>query len=151
MQRFDVVYKVLVIPIASPILVGIYDKNDNLIKSISNDGKTSDILPAIFKEILDNFKLDSILYVNGPGSYMSIKVAYLFLKTLSIVKTIELKATNGFNFNQNSPIKALGKKYFINSKDDTITVEFLKENQQLKEFLLPDKLDISLFSKDSFK
>ena len=41
---------------------------------------------------------------------MAIKVAYLFLKTISISKNIELESCSGFEFNKNSPIKALGKK-----------------------------------------
>ncbi|XPV52291.1 MAG: hypothetical protein ACNI3H_07725 [Halarcobacter ebronensis] len=55
---------------------------------------------------------------------MAIKVAYIFLKTLRITKNIPLYASNGFNFNNNSPIKALGKKYFI-KEDDIIKVDFL--------------------------
>ena len=40
---------------------------------------------------------------------MAIKVAYIFLKTISITRSIDLYACEGFEFNQNSPIKALGK------------------------------------------
>ncbi|MEA3383761.1 MAG: hypothetical protein U9Q20_03670 [Campylobacterota bacterium] len=142
-------YKVLVIPIASPILIGVYDSKDNLIQKYIKDGKTSDILPDIFKDIFFKYNLTSIYYVNGPGSYMAIKVAYLFLKTISIVKDLELKATNGFIFNQNSPIKALGKKYFFNTKNDTIIVDFLKEEDEIKDFLLPDKIDTNIFNQNS--
>lgn len=142
-------YKVLVIPIANPILIGVYDSKDNLIQKYIKDGKTSDILPDIFKDIFFKYNLTSIYYVNGPGSYMAIKVAYLFLKTISIVKDLELKATNGFIFNQNSPIKALGKKYFFNTKNDTIIVDFLKEEDEIKDFLLPDKIDTNIFNQNS--
>ena len=142
-------YKALVIPISNPILVGIYDQNNKLIEQISKDGKTSDILPIIFEEIFDKYNLEAIYYVNGPGSYMSIKVAYIFLKTLSITKDIEFRSASGFMFNNNSPIKALGKKYFFNSNDDTIIVDFLKENDNIQEFLLPDIIDLNIFSSDS--
>ncbi|MEA2049157.1 MAG: hypothetical protein U9O56_00265 [Campylobacterota bacterium] len=142
-------YKVFIIPISNPILVGVYDQNNNLVEVFQKDGKTSDILPNIFKTILEKYSLSSIFYVNGPGSYMSIKVSYIFLKTISIVHNIKLKASSGFNFNNNSPIKALGKKYFFNTKDDTIIVDFLDKDKQLKEFLLPDKIDETIFSEDS--
>ena len=103
---------VLVISIANPIKVGIY-KDDLLIETITKNGKTSDILPSIFQEILNNHKITKILYVNGPGSYMAIKVAYIFLKTLSITNDIIFESSDGFEFNDNTPIKALGKKYFF--------------------------------------
>lgn len=139
---------VLVISIANPILIGIYE-DDNLIETISKEGKTSDILPNIFDNILQKYKLKSIYYANGPGSYMAIKVAYVFLKTLSIVKELEFEATDAFNFNDNSPIKALGKKYFFKVQDDKIEIDFLNDNQEIKEFILPNKLNQSIFKNDT--
>eukprot|EP01155_Anaeramoeba_flamelloides_P035939 Anaeramoba_flamelloidesc22753_g1_i1.p9 GENE.c22753_g1_i1~~c22753_g1_i1.p9 ORF type:complete len:120 (-),score=7.98 c22753_g1_i1:5297-5656(-) len=108
---------------------------------------TSDILPFLFKDILQKYKIDELLYVNGPGSYMAIKVAYIFLKTLSITKNIPLKASDGFEFNENSPIKALGKKYFI-KKDGSISIDFIGD-KEIKEFELPQKLRTDIFSEES--
>ena len=139
---------VLVISISSPILVGIYDDN-NLIETISKDGKTSDTLPNIFSDILQKYKITSILYANGPGSYMAIKVTYIFLKTLSIVKELDFKATDAFHFNGNSPIKALGKKYFFKVQNDKIVTDFLGSEEDLKEFTLPNKLDKNIFIEDT--
>ena len=118
-------HTVLVIPIATPILVGVYNEKNELVETICNEGKTSDILPNIFKDIFSKYDLKTILYVNGPGSYMSIKVAYIFLKTLAISKDLEFKSASGFKFNENTPIKALGKKYFFKADDDKITIDFL--------------------------
>ena len=67
---------------------------------------------------------------------MSIKVAYIFLKTISITKNIELNACEGFEFNQNSPIKALGKKYFIKD-ENKIKVDFLEKDCIIHDFKLP--------------
>ncbi|QKF80935.1 hypothetical protein [Halarcobacter ebronensis] len=130
--------EVLVISISTPLLVGIY-KDKQLIKTYEKEGMTSDILPSLFKEILTDFKIVKIYYVNTPGSYMAIKVAYIFLKSISIVKNISLEACCGFEFNENSPIKAIGKKYFINSKDG-IKVDFLENNCKMSAFKLPESL-----------
>ena len=138
---------VLVISIASPILVGIYD-DDKLIEIIEEDGMTSDILPSIFDNLLKKYKIDNIFYVNGPGSFMAIKVAYIFLKTLTITNDINMYASHGFNFNENSPIKALGKKYFFKGKDDKIYIEFLKEDDIIKNFQLPKILNKKIFNED---
>jgi len=134
-QNIDIV----VISISSPILVGIY-RDKQLHDTISSDGKTSDILPLIFKKILDRYNIETIYYVNGPGSYMAIKVAYIFLKTISIMKNCNLRAIIGFELNNRSPIKALGKKYFIyNQNSKQIDIEFLS-NQQIEPFRLPNSL-----------
>jgi tRNA A37 threonylcarbamoyladenosine modification protein TsaB len=136
---------ILVISISNPILVGIY-QNNKLYDTITQNGKTSDILPIIFQTILDKYDIQNIIYVNGPGSYMSIKVAYIFLKTLCIVKNIQLKAVSGFKFNENSPIKALGKKYFIN-QNGKIVVDFVNLDD-IKPFKLPNNLDNIVFLDD---
>lgn len=138
--------EVLVISISKPLLVGIYE-NKKLIKTYENDGMTSDVLPIIFEEILEKFNLNKIYYVNTPGSYMAIKVSYVFLKTVCLTKNIELKACSGFEFNENSPIKALGKKYFINDQG-SVKVDFLDNNCKISDFKLPELLeDINFTSK----
>ena len=139
--------EVLVISISKPLLIGIYE-NKKLIKEYKLEGKTSDLLPSLFSRILKEFKIDRINYVNSPGSYMAIKVAYIFLKTISISKNIELMACNGFEFNQNSPIKALGKKYFIQDEDG-IKVEFLEKDDIIRDFKLPNNIDVINFNKQT--
>jgi len=140
--------EVLVISISKPLLIGIYE-NKKLIKTYKDDGKTSDVLPQIFESILKEFELLRISYVNTPGSYMAIKVAYVFLKTISITKNIELRACSGFEFNQNSPIKALGKKYFIHDsteKEHNVKVDFLDNNTKIHDFELPNVIENINFS-----
>ena len=148
MQQFSV--KVIVISISNPILIGIYKEN-MLIETISKEGKTSDVLPSLFDEILINYDVKEIFYVSGPGSYMAIKIAYIFLKTISIVNEIKLYALSGFDFNNNSPIKALGKKYFfreINNLDENIIIKFLEDNK-VEEFILPENIKNIKFSENT--
>lgn len=138
---------VLVISISNPLKIGVY-KDEVLLKTYEIDGKTSDELPKLFKTILKSYKINHLLYVNCPGSYMAIKVTYVFLKSISIVNDTKFLACNGFHFNENSPIKALGKKYFIN-KNNTIEIDFISEDKVIKPFLLPENLDISIFSEET--
>lgn len=138
---------ILVISISSPILVGVY-KEGILVKEIKQEGKTSDVLSKIFEDLFKNYEINRIFYVNSPGSYMAIKVAYIYLKTVCIVKKIPFFACNGFYFNKNSPIKALGKKYFINN-DGEIICDFIKDNTILNDFKLSKTLDYSIFSKET--
>ncbi len=139
--------EVLVISISNPLLVGVYE-NSRLIKKYERQGVTSDVLPLVFKDIFQEFSIDVISYVNTPGSYMAIKVAYIFLKTFCIVNNLQFKAYSGFEFNENSPIKALGKKYFIN-KDGDIKVDFLDKDCKIASFKLPNVLDDINFSSET--
>ncbi len=75
---------------------------------------------------------------------MSIKVSYLFLKGVAIAKNIDLFASDGFAFNQNSPIKALGTLYFL-KKNGKIQTQKLK-SEKIVSFTLPKNLDKTLFS-----
>ena len=139
--------EVLVISISNPILIGIYE-NENLIKEYKLEGKTSDLLPQLFEKILKEYDIDRLNYVNTPGSYMAIKVSYVFLKTISITKNIQLRACSGFEFNENSPIKALGKKYFIQDKNE-IKVDFLEKDCIIRDFELPKSIDKINFNKQT--
>jgi hypothetical protein len=137
----------LVISIASPLLIGVY-KDSKLCDVFEMEGKTSDILPLLFKDIMAKYTIKELFYVNGPGSYMAIKVAYLFLKTISIVNNIQLKACDGFYLNNNSPIKALGKKYFFKHHDGTIKIDFL-DDHSCEDFSLPHTLIKEHFNEES--
>lgn len=138
---------ILIISISTPLKIGVYE-NNVLVKTYEIDGKTSDVLPNLFKEVMNKFSIQRVFYVNSPGSYMAIKVAYVFLKTVSITQKIPFFATNGFYFNNNSPIKALGKKYFINNNGEII-IDFINEETIIEEFKLPKSLNENIFSSDT--
>ncbi len=134
---------VLLIALSSPISIGIYE-NNRLIDSIISTDKSSDVLPVIYADILKKYSVEKLFYANGPGSFMAIKVAYIFLKSLSILKKIPLFATDAFKFNKNSPIKAIGKLYFVSISSE-IKTQKLETVPEVK-FQLPDVLDYNEFS-----
>ncbi len=134
---------ILLIALSSPVKIGIYE-NSKLIETITSDKKSSDILPIIFLGIFEKYSVERLFYANGPGSFMAIKVAYIFLKSISILKNIPLFATDAFKFNKNSPIKAIGKLCFvkISSEIKTQKLEIVPE----ASFTLPDVLDYNEFT-----
>lgn len=135
--------ELLFITLSSPILVGIYE-DAKLVKSITSEEKSSDVLPKLFEEMLNQYNIKGLYYSNGPGSFMAIKIAYIFLKSMSILKHIPLFATDAFNFNENNPIKAIGKLYFvkIGSEIKTQKLETVPESS----FSLPNVLDYNGFN-----
>jgi len=134
---------VVLIALSSPILVGIYE-DKKLIKTIKSDEKSSEILATIYDDIFKTYDVEKLFYANGPGSFMAIKVAYIFLKSLSILKDIPLFATDAFYFNQNQPIKAIGKLFFVKISSEIKTQKL--ETVPMMEFNLPDMLEYSEFS-----
>ncbi len=137
---------VLLIALCSPIKIGIYE-NKQLIDTIVSNDKSSNVLPRIYKTILNSYNVEKLFFANGPGSFMAIKVAYIFLKSLSILKKIPLFATDAFYFNKNQPIKAIGKLYFvkIGLEIKTQKLEIVPEVR----FELPVVLDYNEFQEKS--
>jgi len=134
---------IVAIVISKPMLIGVY-KDGCLVDTIKKEGMTSDILPEIFDNLLRDYKINTIIYSKGPGSFMAIKLAYVFFKTMQITKDIKLLAADGFYFNQNSPIKAVGNSYFV-KKEGIIT---LTKNEKEGKFILPGKLNFNDFSEE---
>ncbi len=130
--------EIVVIALGTPLLVGIYREGKLTQKIVSRD-KTSEALPRIFEDILKKYSIKRVYYAKGPGSFMAIKLAYIFLKSLQIVKNFELYGCEGFVFNENRPIKAVGNLYFVKENDKIVTKKI--DNPIDWDFQLPKKLD----------
>ncbi len=139
-------HDVVVIALSSPLLIGIY-KDGTLIQTVESDEHTSEALPVIFKDILKKYKIKNIIYANGPGSFMAIKVAYIFLKTLSVINNYTFLSTDAFFFNENRPIKAIGKLCFVKTSQ-SIETQIFKDVPQ-NSFALPKQIKIDDFSHDT--
>ena len=135
------VIDIVIIPISKPIKIGLY-KDNKLFQIIESEEMTSQFLPYFFEDIFKKYRVEKIVYTNGPGSYMAIKLVYIFLKVLELTKGIKIFAVDGFYFNKNLPIKAVGNRFFV-KENDTITI---KEADKVGEFNLPKILDYSKFS-----
>lgn len=98
-------------------MIGLYE-NDILIKSIKSEEKASEFLPVILSELEKDFKPQRLIYANGPGSFMGIKISFLALKTLSIAKDLPLFALSGFKLNDYKPILANKNLCFVYEKGE---------------------------------
>ena len=137
MQKVSPNYRLVVISIASPLQLGVYE-DEQLIESLSSDQKTSEILVSLIIELLAKYPITQILYTHGPGSYMAIKLTYIMLKTIEIVREIEFVGVDAFSFNDNQPIKALGSLYFVKQENEIITQKFDTKLEQT--FSLPQSI-----------
>ncbi len=137
LQKASPNYALLVLSISSPLLLGVYRDGD-LIEQIESDRKTSDILLTIINQLMLKYPIALIIYTRGPGSYMSIKLTYIILKTIQIVKKISFSGCSAFAFNGDKPIKAIGNLYFVKEKETIVTQKFDQIIPQ--EYILPISL-----------
>ena len=137
-------YKILIISISSPLLIGVY-RDETLVETVSSTQKTSDVLLKILMDLSKKYRYKTLLYTNGPGSYMAIKLTYITLRSLEILKGISFKGCNAFDLNANKPIKAMGKLYFIKENNTIITKKIDEAVEQ--RFELPSMLsDVTILN-----
>ena len=139
-------YSLLLISIATPLLVGVY-KDDRLIETLSSEKKTSEILLPILNEVLNKYDIQKIIYTRGPGSYMAIKLTYIMLKTIEILRDIECVGCSGFALNGSKPIKAIGNLYFIKEKETIMTKKY--EQPVDAHFALPQSIHDLVLDEES--
>lgn len=130
-------YELLIISISSPLLLGVYEEC-NLVRTISSELKTSEILLPLLKECIDEYPISAIIYTRGPGSYMAIKLTYIMLKTIEIMLGIKCIGCSGFTLNGGQAIKAVGNLYFIKEKETIITKKY--DQPVSTNFVLPQSI-----------
>ncbi len=125
----------LINPIAVPMQIGCYDEEDRQIEIRTLDGRASDVLLGTLEELMDGYSVTRIIYASGPGSYMAIKLTYITLATLEILRGIPFAGCSAFALNGGAPIRAMGSLYFVKEKETIISQKFDENVPQ--EFGLP--------------
>lgn len=133
----------VLVPLASPLLAGVYLEG-KLVRTYEEEGKSSDVLAPLYEKIQGEYDVANVYFARGPGSYMAIKLAYVFLRTLQVAKGIGLFAVDGFYFTGGEPIKAAGKRWFKKEGGEIVT--FLPETEPQTRFSLPPELKREDFS-----
>ena len=127
-------------------MLGVYEEGE-LIETKSSDLKTSEILLPLIRECLDKYDISTIIYTRGPGSYMAIKLTYIILKTIEIMRGIKCVGCSGFALNGGEPIKAIGNLYFIKEKETIITKKY--EQPVNVNFTLPQSIQDLVLDEES--
>ncbi len=125
-------------PIAEIVEFAIYIEGV-LDKQWRRRGYVSDILIDELHSSIVRHGIEAVIYVNGPGSFMSVKLTYVALETLRIVKAIPFFGCSAFCLNGGRPLKAMGNLYFIKEKETIITQKLNEKIEQV--FRFPSVLD----------
>ena len=139
-------FTVLIDSISVPLQVGIYNA-ECCIDRYEIDGQTSAVLLQQMEKIFEQYSVSRIIYVNGPGSYMAIKLTYIMLQTIKLIRGIEFDGCSAFELNGGNPVRAMGSLYFIKEKETIITKKFDEKVKQ--EFWLPDNLSAIVLDTDN--
>ena len=146
MQNLSPNYQLLIISISTPLLVGVY-KDSILIDTFESEKKTSEILLPLIDKCIEKYPISSIIYTRGPGSYMAIKLTYIMLKSIEIIRGIKCLGCSGFALNGGQPIKAIGNLYFIKEKETIITKKY--EQPIPVKFTLPQSIHDLVLDEES--
>ena len=130
---------IVVNPLPSPVEIGIYGSDGLLVEQRKIDGYVSEILVEAMLSVLEEYEVGEIVYVNGPGSRMGVKLAYVALKTVELLENIPLRACSAFELNGGSPIKAMGSLYVVKEKETIITKKL--EGEVEERFDMPESVD----------
>jgi tRNA A37 threonylcarbamoyladenosine modification protein TsaB len=128
----------LINPVASPLQFALY-RQGRLAESWEREGYASESLVEELERLLHQERPDEILYVNGPGSQMGIKLSYITLRTLELLEGIPFGAVSAFSLNGGRPLKAMGRLYFVKEKETIMTKSFQEPIAQ--EFSFPATLE----------
>jgi len=136
----------LINPIASPLQFALYDSHGVLTEQWEVEGYVSEHLTGELDRLLAERRIGKIIYANGPGSYMGIKLAYITLRTLELLRGIPFEACSAFSLNGNRPLKAMGRLYFVKEKETIITRKYDETIPQ--EFRFPSLLSDIVTAED---
>jgi len=127
----------LINPISIPIQIAIYQDNIRIVTD-ELEGRASEVLLPYLEKILQNYDIERIIYVNGPGSYMAIKLTYIALKSIQMIRDIPFDGCSAFELNDARAVRAMGSLYFIKEKETIMTQKFDEKVKQ--EYNMPDNL-----------
>ena len=142
MKRVDL----CVIAVVAPVKIGVYE-NGSLIATHSDERPASESLPEMLEACLHRYAIERIVFVRGPGSFMAIKVAYVTLRTLSLVKEIPLWGMDAFACNGGTPVRATGQSMFIKEGGE-IRIVPNEQKRAFEPLTLPLVLQEDLLSQD---
>lgn len=130
----------LIITLSSPLLFGIYE-NGELLEELTSPLPSSDALIELLSTACNKHEITEIIYTNGPGSFMGLKLSYVALSIFCEVRGIELFAVSGFEFC--NAISARKGFCFVKENDEIIIKQAVSD-----ELKLPSSLKDLKLSKD---
>lgn len=134
---------VLLISASRPMRLAVYDRAGAKLESFESDAPATESFYPLFKAIDEQYAIEKLAYARGPGSFMGLKLGYVFMQTLALARNLPFAAASSFALSGGAPVHAHGKRWFVPQGNEVSVQTFdpAPENRLLP----PDRLDLSLF------
>ncbi len=136
-----------------PVRVGAYDSGGGLLHTFEVYKRTNIALIEIFETLLEwlqaqDLTIQALYYVKGPGSFMAMKLTHIFVHAWVLLNPMPLYSALGFAFNENTPIKAFAKSFYV-WQNQEVALKTFENPPMCCEMALPPILDPLVFTTDN--
>lgn len=109
----------------------------------------SESLAKVLNDVCKKNIINRLIYVNGPGSFMGLKIAYVMLKSFSIIKKCDFLCIDGFELSKGEPIRATKTMSFVKSIDKNGALNIELKNVQPGNISLLKDISLLKFSNNT--
>lgn len=134
---------VLLISASRPMRLAVYDRVGAKLESFESDAPATESFYPLFKAIDEKYAIEKLAYARGPGSFMGLKLGYVFMQTLALARNLPFTAASSFVLSDGAPVQAHGKRWFAQEANG-IGVKLFEAAPE-DRLLPPDRLDLNLF------
>ncbi|BEG56435.1 Universal bacterial protein YeaZ [Helicobacter sp. NHP21005] len=136
-----------------PVKVGVYALEGGLLRAFEVHKRTNAALIEIFENLLEwlrvqNLTIQALYYAKGPGSFMAMKLTHIFVHAWVLLNPTPLHSALGFAFNENSPIKAFGKSFYV-CEGGQVALKTFESPPKCAQMDLPPVLNPHIFTTDN--
>jgi tRNA A37 threonylcarbamoyladenosine modification protein TsaB len=138
---------VLLISAAKPCFFALYDENGEMIEQESCDKPLTESLYVLMSAAERRYSIKRVLYVNGPGSFMGLKLGFVFMRTFALAREIDFAACDSFAITGGAPVFSHKNRWFVKNGSSIELIRF--ENPPENRLIPPKKLNMANFSGDT--
>ena len=137
----------LLISAIKPFVLAVYDERNELIEQHASDQHLTTALYMITSEIDARYCVTKVAYIRGPGSFMGLKLGFVFMRSFALARGIDFTAADSFALTADRPVFSHKNRYFV-KENGVISVQ--RFDQPQPNFLIPPlALDTTIFNADT--
>ena len=112
-------------PLTPEITFLIFDWDQTITKTLAKNLDTASTFPKLLSSIVDEYQIDTIWCVTGPGPFTLMRVVTLAINAISYIRTIQVKSCHFFDLITSGNlaiIEANRREYLIRSGGEVISI-----------------------------
>ncbi|GHV10482.1 glycoprotease [Campylobacterota bacterium] len=137
----------LLLSATRPTRLAIYGEDGGVIEQFQSDLPLTESLYDAIKAFDEAYAIERVLYARGPGSFMGLKLGYLFLRSFALGRGIDFLAADSFALSGGAPIHSHSKRWFVLENGSAAIRSF--DSAPAEVLSPPERLDLTLFSAET--